>query len=169
MGGRRKKAEAAKDSACRFPRGKRQADLTAVLETIISIHASHGGSDMTTRSVSKVIKISIHASREGSDFAAGDLYIAPFISIHASREGRDSATALLLFRACIFQSTLPAGEATVRSSCPLMTARSSMGSANRDFPVFLSAVSMLFFFWALGVRAYRIMVSLGSYPFFVPI
>lgn len=89
MGGRRKKAEAAKDSACRFPRGKRQADLTAVLETIISIHASHGGSDMTTRSVSKVIKISIHASREGSDIPAMVIHDHYGISIHASREGSD--------------------------------------------------------------------------------
>lgn len=44
---------------------------------------------MTTRSVSKVIKISIHASREGSDIPAMVIHDHYGISIHASREGSD--------------------------------------------------------------------------------
>ena len=68
------------------------------------------------------------------------------ISIHASRGGSDS---------------------TVKLSPDDRTRRH--GFREPGFSGFLSAVSMLFFFWALGVRAYRIMVSLGSYPFFVPI
>ena len=158
----------------------------------ISIHASRGGSDLRQAFQLQKLYISIHASRGGSDFLkrlrkalsyqfqstlpAGEATLRQafqlqklYISIHASRGGSDHVANQFAVELLLFQSTLPAGEATVRSSCPLMTARSSMGSANRDFPVFLSAVSMLFFFWALGVRAYRIMVSLGSYPFFVPI
>ena len=90
-----------------------------------------------------------------------------------------------------FQSTLPAGEATEILLCGYafndISIHASRGGSDSTvklspddrtkqhglrepgFSDFLSAVSMLFFFWALGVRAYRIMVSLGSYPFFVPI
>ena len=139
-------------------------------KVIISIHASRGGSDCQRH----LIKIMI--GKFQSTLPAGEAtgshrrlrpchpYFNPRFPRGKRRQATGAAEAITPF-----QSTLPAGEATVRSSCPLMTARSSMGSANRDFPVFLSAVSMLFFFWALGVRAYRIMVPLGSYPFFVPI
>ncbi len=80
------------------------------------------------------MEISIHASREGSDDDRAVYNNLPAISIHASREGSDGKltedeTALRRR----FQSTLPAREATVRSSCPLMTAQAGMVSANRDF------------------------------------
>ena len=55
------------------------------------------------------------------------------ISIHASREGSDLRAVVNYEREALFQSTLPAREATVRSSCPLMTAQAGMVSANRDF------------------------------------
>ena len=154
----------------RFPRGKRRTPIQKpAAPRAISIHASRGGSDYLLALPPGLPLISIHASRGGSDcpltpcFSTGTLFQSTLPAGEATAM-RNLSDGLLRF-----QSTLPAGEATVRSSCPLMTARSSMGSANRDFPVFLSAVSMLFFFWALGVRVYRIMVSLGSYPFFVPI
>lgn len=86
------------------------------------------------------------ASREGSDISRDIHQYDCLISIHASRGGSDS---------------------TVKLSPDDRTKQH--GFREPDFSGFLSAVSMLFFFWALGVRAYRIMVSLGSYPFFVPI
>ena len=91
-------------------------------------------------------EISIHASREGSDNQETIIISPIVISIHASREGSDS---------------------TVKLSPDDRTKQHRFREPG--FSGFLSAVSMLFFFWALGVRAYRIMVSLGSYPFFVPI
>ena len=55
--------------------------------------------------------ISIHASRGGSDIhRQSGLRDAP-ISIHASRGGSDGAVAAFC-AAELFQSTLPAGEAT---------------------------------------------------------
>ena len=94
----------------------------------------------------KQVKISIHASRGGSDvFFLRPLSLA-LISIHASRGGSDSTVKLSPY-----------------------DRTKQYGFREPGFSGFLSAVSMLFFFWALGVRAYRIMVSLGSYPFFVPI
>ena len=155
----------------RFPRGKRQ-HLRCVLALVhvISIHASRGGSDRYDGNRRRLQMISIHASRGGSDVQKLYRYAVVYFYFNPRfPRGKRLIISRRFLLSLLFQSTLPAGEATVRSSCPLMTARSSMGSANRDFPVFLSAVSMLFFFWALGVRAYRIMVSLGSYPFFVPI
>ena len=109
------------------------------------------------------------ASRGGSDGKVINSLVHGIIGKRPPPAGEATLHAAAFYFQSEGKRPPPAGEATVRSSCPLMTARSSMGSANRDFPVFLSAVSMLFFFWALGVRAYRIMVSLGSYPFFVPI
>lgn len=86
------------------------------------------------------------ASREGSDHELFNVINGEAISIHASRGGSDS---------------------TVKLSPDDRTKQ--YGFREPGFSGFLSAVSTLFFFWALGVRAYRIMVSLGSYPFFVPI
>ena len=96
----------------RFPRGKRQTPFPAPCPYFqISIHASRGGSDHT----------GIYKGH------------TPVISIHASRGGSDESEKLFNTSFHVFQSTLPAGEATVRSSCPLMTAQAGMVSANRDF------------------------------------
>ena len=156
--------------------------------------------------------ISIHASRGGSDgFRSRPQLWTALISIHASRGGSDIITKLRNTRHR-FQSTLPAGEATqfairlsgkrnfnprfprgkrpvrcVHEASLHISIHASRGGSDSTvklspddrtkqhrfrepgFSSFLSAVSMLFFFWALGVRAYRIMMSLGSYPFFAPI
>ena len=153
-----------------LPAGEATGSVCSVfLYRRISIHASRGGSDFRFKSVFDLF-LRFQSTLPAGEATMGFTSVfndAKFQSTLPAGEATTCRTIQDL--SGIFQSTLPAGEATVRSSCPLITARSSMGSANRDFPVFLSAVSMLFFFWALGVRAYRIMVSLGSYPFFVPI
>ena len=76
----------------RFPRGKRLAAAGLAVG---------------------LISISIHASREGSDVVMH--YVmrhSVLISIHASREGSDLPWHQSLFSMGLFQSTLPAGEAT---------------------------------------------------------
>ena len=82
--------------------------------SIISIHASRGGSDRLPPASRSRAEISIHASRGGSDLA---LRIhgkdAVVISIHASRGGSDDPRRHRLRRTHIFQSTLPVGEATL--------------------------------------------------------
>ncbi len=100
----------------------------------ISIHASREGSDLVLLATIAIATISIHASREGSDLKSGALTASSMISIHASREGSDierSVAAPLVrnfnprfpqgkrqwtprfsFCGCLFQSTLPAREAT---------------------------------------------------------
>ena len=101
----------------------------------ISIHASRGGSDQRVYcnryprygfqstlpageatcdilSYTYNKSISIHASRGGSDKPAEFEDLQPGISIHASRGGSDKVKALKLQEECLFQSTLPAGEAT---------------------------------------------------------
>ena len=99
----------------RFPRGKRLsiAAFEAYLVDI-SIHASRGGSDHFSWSVSASWQISIHASRGGSDLHCRDNLVA---------EGK-------------FQSTLPAGEATGRSSfmSPLaqISIHASRGGSDTD-------------------------------------
>ena len=74
----------------RFPRGKRHHCQVYQLRKLISIHASRGGSDEMQNDAIKADIISIHASRGGSDHA------------QAHYQGRTP-----------FQSTLPAGEATL--------------------------------------------------------
>ena len=59
-----------------------------------------------------VSHISIHASREGSDFFIFGLPSFRIISIHASREGSDAMFSRLSSGDWLFQSTLPAREAT---------------------------------------------------------
>ena len=76
----------------RFPRGKRlENNWQGRICNVISIHVSRGGSDHYVRQV----------GGRSADFNP------------RFPRGKRPATALLLFRACIFQSTLPAGEATL--------------------------------------------------------
>ena len=100
----------------RFPRGKRLTFLIFLeFVTSISIHASREGSDMVCFPIlPKPFRISIHASREGSDFALVQIvsYLVKKISIHASREGSDNAADFGFTEEDLFQSTLPAREAT---------------------------------------------------------
>ena len=113
----------------------------------ISIHASRGGSDPIVRGTDGQEHYFNPRFPRGKRLPCDrwEHHLAS-ISIHASRGGSDS---------------------TVKLSPYDRTRRH--GFREPGFSGFLSAVSMLFFFWALRVRAYRIMVSLGSYPFFVPI
>ena len=109
--------------------------LINVADFIISIHASRGGSDVTAWRVSFSLRISIHASRGGSDTRYWKYATLSTISIHASRGGSDGQCSGLLFQLynfnprfprgkrrrirnitsnfIPFQSTLPAGEATI--------------------------------------------------------
>ena len=90
-------------------RGQPQADSD------ISIHASRGGSDNPVLVAACAVMISIHASRGGSDVMEGGIFRAiRSISIHASRGGSDLTLSGFMARPWIFQSTLPAGEATGR-------------------------------------------------------
>ena len=57
--------------------------------------------------------ISIHASRGGSDLVSFGVFEFTVISIHASRGGSDVAMSTLQSAVFSFQSTLPAGEATM--------------------------------------------------------
>ena len=105
----------------------------------ISIHASHEGSDtpswaacimaprfQSTLPAREATKgsidsfmgsvISIHASREGSDKQMPTSGTGQIISIHASREGSDEISLGLFLCVFLFQSTLPAREATVSES-----------------------------------------------------
>ena len=107
----------------------------------ISIHASREGSDCPVSVAGDGAGvISIHASREGSDLADDAAALLLDISIHASREGSDLLAAfdgafhhdfnprfprgkrllnsLYSFSCWLFQSTLPAREATHRSHPP---------------------------------------------------
>ena len=103
---------------------------------VISIHASRGGSDMqdnlfsglhrlfqstlpageatrhTSFNMPCPMTISIHASRGGSDKVQFSSWQLSAISIHASRGGSDESKSNANDGFDIFQSTLPAGEAT---------------------------------------------------------
>ena len=103
----------------------------------ISIHASRGGSD-SEQPKQKMRRpfISIHASRGGSDPPRPPCLRPLPISIHASRGGSDKFFEKFIFQSCYFnprfprgkrprlpwfiglpapfQSTLPAGEATIQ-------------------------------------------------------
>ena len=101
---------------------------------VISIHASRGGSDFNPRVHREAFGISIHASRGGSDRCGHHYGREPVISIHASRGGSDPVSHVSLLTISyfnprfprgkrlrlflialgifLFQSTLPAGEAT---------------------------------------------------------
>ena len=121
----------------RFPQGERLFEiLFSASASAISIHASRKGSDhLVSFSVFEFTVISIHASRKGSDPAAFPAqnfagYFNPRfpqgkrlnriiynnmqikISIHASREGSDLMSFSSSRCSSIFQSTLPAREAT---------------------------------------------------------
>ena len=79
----------------------------------ISIHASRGGSDLPIRKgLYMTHAISIHASRGGSDKVQFSSWQLSAISIHASRGGSDESKSNANDGFDIFQSTLPAGEAT---------------------------------------------------------
>ncbi len=78
----------------------------------ISIHASRGGSDEADHGYSYFSDISIHASRGGSDQLPHPAFLAGKISIHASRGGSDTWNSVPRNSSTLFQSTLPAGEAT---------------------------------------------------------
>ena len=103
---------------------------------------------MLPSQISQKIHISIHASRGGSDLSRTSLYAAPYISIHASRGGSDhpgqrGPLSSFYFNPrfprgkrqwqnnirsyhCRFQSTLPAGEATILKLCQHCTDRISI-------------------------------------------
>ena len=176
----------------RFPRGKRRREIIIMARNLISIHAPREGSDLF------ILISPFYFFNFNPRFPRGKrrLYVIIIsffqrISIHASRGGSDSQHLNRNRLRKRFQSTLPAGEATHKGlrqlrKCIISIHASRGGSDSTvklspddrtkqygfrepGFSSFLSAASMLFFFWALGVRAYRIMVSLGSYPFFVPI
>ena len=158
----------------------------------ISIHASRGGSDGDFILLRVLRVISIHASRGGSDRQiVAELYVtSQFQSTLPAGEATAAETVqrqietnfnprfprgkrppyeqvLARYQKISIHASRGGSDSTVKLSPDDRTKQH--GFREPGFSGFLSAVSMLFFFWALGVRAYRIMMSLGSYPFFVPI
>ena len=129
----------------RFPRGKRlQRPRGRLIQKLISIHASREGSDGDWNIFEGQVFISIHASREGSDIFFL-LFLAAFraISIHASREGSDSQSPLSGGREFLFQSTLPAREATEKECTghlPASHFNPRFPRGKRQFPVALNAI-----------------------------
>ena len=98
----------------RFPRGKRpRIPTTGLLNPDISIHASRGGSD-GKRSPEGLCGSHFNPrfprGKRLSDAAFCGRYT--WISIHASRGGSDKTEPILISFSGLFQSTLPAGEAT---------------------------------------------------------
>ena len=104
----------------RFPRGKRRPDC---------------------RKIYKRFRISIHASRGGSDLCSVLLMCSLLpISIHASRGGSDPPTWAATQDGFIFQSTLPAGEATFFPMLPSQISqnfnpRFPRGKRQKPFPL----------------------------------
>ena len=98
----------------RFPWGKRPSDssVTVAFHIFQSTLPVGEATPFDTRD-SLFVKISIHASRGGSDLV---IFIhrckIRSISIHASRGGSDYHSHILFCMGCLFQSTLPVGEAT---------------------------------------------------------
>ena len=83
--------------------------------TVISIHASRGGSDQgAASSLSILCGISIHASRGGSDHLLRLLSIVPGNFNPRFPRGKRRRTASPKCGGKGFQSTLPAGEATAK-------------------------------------------------------
>ena len=100
----------------RFPRGKRpSSQASASFEVLFQSTLPAGEATGSGRCIDSVHQISIHASRGGSDrhFNRDDVFGDP-ISIHASRGGSDPSTCRKSRQVILFQSTLPAGEATFR-------------------------------------------------------
>ena len=121
----------------RFPRGKRRRECMCMPGlNFISIHASRGGSDSTQRKAcyadadfnprfprGKRQPFIRHTCWLTCDFnprfprgkrqPRGVGVPEGVISIHASRGGSDAFKSMVLTIFMIFQSTLPAGEATV--------------------------------------------------------
>ena len=99
----------------RFPRGKRREDFGMKPSDFhISIHASRGGSDRS------IYTAPCRDSHFNPRFPRGKrrrtdskILTLKSISIHASRGGSDSLEFHKTGNASRFQSTLPAGEATV--------------------------------------------------------
>ena len=101
----------------RFPRGKRH--LQPGKEIVIRVFQSTlPAREATYEYVNHQMElpISIHASRGGSDLNQDADSSDDAISIHASRGGSDSPMTARSTLAIIFQSTLPAGEATEHSN-----------------------------------------------------
>ena len=101
----------------RFPRGKRLSAHRSILDAVrrISIHASRVGSDLSRVPVFLFASISIHASRVGSDWVrpAGRAARAHFNPRFP--RGKRLSTSATSCSHQIFQSTLPAWEATFSS------------------------------------------------------
>ena len=97
----------------RFPRGKRQHSLIRFPKSSISIHASRGGSDKMTKFYDgKKTVISIHASRGGSDIKLTLVGIIVGNFNPRFPRGKRQSAQIIPITPIIFQSTLPAGEAT---------------------------------------------------------
>ena len=103
-----------------LPAGEATPDCRKVYKRYrISIHASRGGSDEPGLIPQFFNHISIHASRGGSDNRNRRTFMFDKdISIHASRGGSDGIPSGMPPNIPLFQSTLPAGEATRRKPEP---------------------------------------------------
>ena len=97
----------------RFPRGKRPSRKpNGKKDMTISIHASRGGSDFKILVSAPAAEISIHASRGGSDMPASTVIIAMGNFNPRFPRGKRRCVRFSFWMSLLFQSTLPAGEAT---------------------------------------------------------
>ena len=95
---------------------RRGSDLpgdTFDIKTSISIHAPRRGSDLICGASAPAPVISIHAPRRGSDVQINIIHNRRNISIHAPRRGSDVKFLRREQQPMTFQSTLPAGGATL--------------------------------------------------------
>ena len=108
---------AANDFNPRFPRGKRRLiSQRKITIQYFNPRFPRGKRPASAKLETRLLNISIHASRGGSDCFPFVPLFRIYISIHASRGGSDPTETLPLVRQLIFQSTLPAGEATMVDS-----------------------------------------------------
>ena len=113
-----------------------------------------------------ILRISIHASRGGSDRRADIGYNRLIISIHASRGGSDLPLLINKSPSLLFQSTLPAGEATAVAIdiCPFLDFISIHASRGGSDHALTSSHSRYAYFNPRFPRGKRLISAFGSFP-----
>ena len=107
----------------RSPQGERHKSIIIPLFcTSISIHAPRRGSDLRQAFQIQKLYISIHAPRRGSDAQLLKVTLPIVYFNPRSPQGERHAEKYDILKAQRFQSTLPAGGATVQSKHTAMTA-----------------------------------------------
>ena len=102
----------------------------------ISIHTSLAGGDGEVGFYNPITEISIHTSLAGGDDYIQETFGADCISIHTSLAGGDRRRPLDALRLCLFQSTPPSREVTEKWSLRLyggwISIHTSLAGGDRD-------------------------------------